>query len=141
MEEGFSHGFAPIILGRPLLKTARTKIDVHASTLSMEFNDIMVRFNILDAMKHPSEDHFIFHVDIIDHAVDGLISYVHSLHALKYSFVSELSEFAGINVLDSDSNSDAEYDVDNVEFAKFDSLGVVPIDFDVIQSDCTNHVT
>jgi len=141
MEEGFSHGSTPIILGRPFLKTARTKIDVHACTLSMEFDDIIVCFNILDAMKHPSEDHFIFHVDIIDHAVDGLISYVHSLHALKYSFVSELSEFAGINVLDSDSNSDAEYDVDNVEFAKFDSLGVVPIDFDVIQSDCTNHVT
>jgi len=42
MEEGFSHGSAPIILGRPFLKTARTKIDVHAGTLSMEFDDIVV---------------------------------------------------------------------------------------------------
>jgi len=42
MEEGFSHGFAPIILGRPFLKIARTKIDVHAGTLSMEFDDIVV---------------------------------------------------------------------------------------------------
>ena len=41
MEEGFSHGSAPIILGRPFLKTARTKIDVHAITLSMEFDDIV----------------------------------------------------------------------------------------------------
>jgi len=40
----------------------------------------------------------------------------------------ELSEFAYIDVLDSDT----EYDVDNVEFAEFDSLCVVPIDFDVI---------
>jgi len=94
MEEGFSRGSAPIILGRPFLKTARTKIDVHAGTLSMEFDDIVVRFNILDAMKHPSKDHSVFHVDIIDDAVDGLISDFHSLHALKHSSMSELSEFA-----------------------------------------------
>ena len=135
MEEGFSHGSAPIILGRPFLKTARTKIDVHAGTLSMEFDDIVVRFNILDAMKHPSEDHSVFHVDIIDDVVDGLISDFHSLHALKHSSMSELSEFACIGV-DCDSYSDfnSDFDVDS------DSLGVVPCDVDVIQSDCTNHV-
>jgi len=141
MEEGFSHGSAPIILGTPFSKTARTKIDVHAGTLSMEFDDIVVRFNILDAMKHRSEDHSVFHVDIIDDVVDGLISDFHSLHALKHSFVSELSEFACIDVFESDSDSDdAEYDVDNVESTEFDSLDVVPIDFDVIQSGCTNHL-
>jgi len=135
MEEGFSHGSAPISLGRPFLKTARTKIDVHAGTLSMEFDDIIMRFNILDATKHPSEDHSVFHVDIIDDVVDGLNS---DFHALKHSSVSELSKFACIDVLD----SDADYDVDDVEFelAEFDSLGVVPYDFNVIQSDCTNHV-
>ena len=136
MEEGFSHGSAPIILGRPFVKTARTKIDVHASTLSMEFNDIVVRFNILDAMKHPSKDHSVFHVDIIDNAVDGLISDFHSLHALKHSSVSELSEFACIDVLDSNS----DFDSDDVEFTEFEFLDVVPIDFDVIQSGCTNHI-
>ena len=52
--------------------------------MSMEFDDIVVRFNILDAMKHPSKDHSIFHVDIIDDTVDGLISYFHSLHALIF---------------------------------------------------------
>ena len=45
MEEEFSHGSAPIIFGKLFLKTTRTKIDVHASTLSMEFYDIVVRFN------------------------------------------------------------------------------------------------
>ena len=90
-------------------------------------------------MKHPSEDHSVLHVDIIDDVVDGLISDFHSLHALKHSSVSELSEFACIDVLDSDSD-DAEYDVDNVQSIEFDSLDVVPIDFDVIRSDCTNHV-
>jgi len=73
MEEGFSHGSAPIILGRLFLKMVRTKIDVNAGTLSMEFDDIVVRFNILDAMKHPFEDHSVFHIDIIDDVVDGHI--------------------------------------------------------------------
>ena len=55
--------------------------------------------------------------------------------------MSELSEFACIDVLDSDSDSDdAQYDEDNVECTEFDSLDVVPIHFDVIQSGCTNHV-
>ena len=70
MEEGFSRGSVPIILGRPFMKTARTKIDVYASTLSMEFGDIVVHFNIHDAMKHPSEDHSIFRTEILDQIVD-----------------------------------------------------------------------
>jgi len=110
MEEGFSHGSALIILGRPFLKTARTNIDVHAVTLSMEFDDIVVCFNILDAMKHPFEDHSSFHVDIIDDVVDGHISDFHPLHCMKYAFVSELSKFACIDV---DSNSYYNYDYDS----------------------------
>ena len=141
MEKGFSHGSAPIILSIPFLKTARTKIDVHAGTLSMEFDDIVVRFHILHAMKHPSEDHSIFHVDIIDHAVDGYGYDFHPLHCMKYASVSEFSEFACIGVdCDSYYDFDSEYDVANVESAEFDSLDVVPINFDVIQLDCTNHV-
>ena len=30
--------FAPILLGRPFLKTAKAKIDVHCGILIMEFN-------------------------------------------------------------------------------------------------------
>ena len=60
MEEGFSHGSVPIILGRPFMKTARTKIDVYAGTLSMEFGDIVVHFNIHNAIKNRSQDHSVF---------------------------------------------------------------------------------
>jgi len=65
MEKGFSRGSILIILGRPFMKTVRTKIDVYVGTLSMEFGDI-VHFNILDAMKHPSKDHFVFRAEILD---------------------------------------------------------------------------
>ena len=36
----------------------------------MEFGDIVVHFNILYAMKHPSQDHFVFHTEIIDQIID-----------------------------------------------------------------------
>jgi len=121
-----------------IFKDRRTKIDVHLGTLSMEFDDIVMRFNILDAMKHPSKDHYVFHVDIIDDVVNRLEE-LHFLNALKHSSISELSEFACI---DSDCESNSDYDVDDdAEFVEFDSLGDVPTDFDVIQSECTNNVT
>ena len=86
MEEGFSNGSIPIILGRPFMKIARTKIDVYAGTLSMEFGDITVHFNILDVMKHPSEDLYVFRVEIIDHIVDEYMTDLHSnLHVYHSS--------------------------------------------------------
>ncbi|XP_042415270.1 uncharacterized protein LOC122004449 [Zingiber officinale] len=55
---------SPLILGRPFLKTARTKIDVHAGTLSKEIGDTAVQFGIFEAMKYPREDHSILSLDI-----------------------------------------------------------------------------
>ncbi|RDY14184.1 hypothetical protein CR513_00773, partial [Mucuna pruriens] len=50
--------------------TARTKIDVHAGMLSMEFGDTLVHFNIFEDMKHPNEDHSLFGVALIDELVE-----------------------------------------------------------------------
>ena len=51
----------------------------------MEFGDITVHFNILDAMKYPSEDLSVFRAEIIDHVVDeymsGLYSNLHACHS------------------------------------------------------------
>ncbi|RDX83351.1 hypothetical protein CR513_35731, partial [Mucuna pruriens] len=59
-----------LFLGRPFLMTARTEIDVYAETLSMEFGDTLVHFNIFEAMKHPTKDHSLFGVDLIDELVE-----------------------------------------------------------------------
>ncbi|RDX84900.1 hypothetical protein CR513_33982, partial [Mucuna pruriens] len=59
-----------LILGRPFLMTARTKIDVYAGTLSMEFGDNLVQFNIFKAMKHPLEDHSLCNIDMIEELVE-----------------------------------------------------------------------
>jgi len=68
--EDSNSGATTIILDRPFLKTTGTKIDVHASTLIMEFGDSLVQFNILNVMKRPVEDHFVYHLDILDDIVD-----------------------------------------------------------------------
>ncbi|RDY06033.1 hypothetical protein CR513_10053, partial [Mucuna pruriens] len=68
MEDEKSGKGSTLILGQPLLITGRTKIDVHVGTLSMEFGDYLVQFNIFEAMKHPTKDHSLFG-NIIDELV------------------------------------------------------------------------
>ena len=55
-----------ILLGRPFLKTSKTKIDVHSGTLTMEFDGEIVKFNIYDAMKFPDDNNPIDSIDVID---------------------------------------------------------------------------
>ncbi|RDX84051.1 hypothetical protein CR513_34959, partial [Mucuna pruriens] len=58
--------------------TARTKIDVHVRTLSMEFGDTLLQFNIFEAMKHPTEDHSLLGIDLIDELLDPKASNANS---------------------------------------------------------------
>ncbi|CAN6677388.1 unnamed protein product [Malus baccata var. baccata] len=56
----------PILLGRPFMKTARTKIDVFKGTLTMEFDREIINFNISEAIKFPKDDHSYFSIDTFD---------------------------------------------------------------------------
>ncbi|CAN6541991.1 unnamed protein product [Malus baccata var. baccata] len=56
----------PILLRRPFMKTARTKIDVFKGTLTMEFDGEIINFNISEAMKFPKDDHSCFFIDVLD---------------------------------------------------------------------------
>ncbi|RDX84922.1 hypothetical protein CR513_33955, partial [Mucuna pruriens] len=70
MEDETSKKESTLILGRPFLMIVRTKINVHVGTLSMEFGDTLVQFNIFEAMKHPIEDHSLFGIDVIEELVE-----------------------------------------------------------------------
>ena len=70
MEDKTSEKGSTLILGRPFLVTARTKIGLHVGTLSMEFGDTLVQFNIFETMKHPTEDHSLFGIYLIDELVE-----------------------------------------------------------------------
>ncbi|KAJ9141273.1 hypothetical protein P3X46_031823 [Hevea brasiliensis] len=65
---------ALILFGKPFLKTAKTKINVDDGTLTMEFDGETVKFNIFDAMKYPTDDHFVFSIDVVDTFVQDFFS-------------------------------------------------------------------
>ncbi|CAN6721052.1 unnamed protein product [Malus baccata var. baccata] len=66
MDESDHAPSLPILLGRPFMKTAWTKIDVFNGTLTMEFDGEVINFNLSDSMKYPSDNHSCFAVDVID---------------------------------------------------------------------------
>ncbi|KAB2606299.1 S ribonuclease [Pyrus ussuriensis x Pyrus communis] len=66
MEDSSHAPSLPILLGRPFMKTARTKIDVYTGTLTMEFDGDIIHFNLSETIKHPIEDHSCFAIDIVD---------------------------------------------------------------------------
>ncbi|XP_070682337.1 uncharacterized protein [Malus domestica] len=66
MEDSSHASSLPILLGRPFMKTARTKIDVFMGTLTMEFDGDIIRFNLSETIKYPIEDHSCFAIDIVD---------------------------------------------------------------------------
>ncbi|XP_070676463.1 uncharacterized protein [Malus domestica] len=55
-----------ILIGRPFMKTARTKIDVFKETLTMEFDGGIIDFNISEAIKFPKDAHSCFSIDVFD---------------------------------------------------------------------------
>ncbi|XP_074592482.1 LOW QUALITY PROTEIN: uncharacterized protein LOC141848351 [Curcuma longa] len=113
MEGDYLASRSPLILGRPFLKTARTKIDVHAGTLSMEVGDTVVRFSILDAMKHPREDHSVLSLDISD----------------------EMDYMDFFSQMGSDCSEIDSGDVLTTDFADFTDLGVDDISDGLFQRD------
>ncbi|RDX75208.1 hypothetical protein CR513_44938, partial [Mucuna pruriens] len=131
MEDEASEKESTLILGRPFLMTARTKIDVHAGTLSMEFGDTLVQFNIFEAMKHPIEDHSLFGIDMIEELVEEYFQ--------LDSCSEEVEDFAGI--AESSSCSKADYD-EVQEFSDFegDYSDVADLAFETELTEFLNQV-
>ncbi|XP_038887084.1 uncharacterized protein LOC120077260 [Benincasa hispida] len=55
MDEISTPSSSTILLGRPFMKTAKTKIDVDKGCLSIKSDGKVISFNIYDAMKFPEE--------------------------------------------------------------------------------------
>ena len=67
----------PILLGRPFLKTARTKIDVHEGTLTMEFDGEVIKFNIFDTMRFPADVNYVYALDVTDELSQDIYDLYH----------------------------------------------------------------
>ncbi|CAM8890495.1 unnamed protein product [Rhodiola kirilowii] len=69
MEHSSPTDHAPILLGRPFLKTSKMKIDCDTGTLTMEVEDERISFDIFRAMKHPTEYEAVHPLDTLDDLV------------------------------------------------------------------------
>ncbi|XP_071924694.1 uncharacterized protein [Coffea arabica] len=78
MDDDHSHDPSPLLLGRPFMSTAQTKININKGTLSMEFDGKIMHFNIFDIMKYLSNSNFslVFSVSAIDLAVQEVFKTV-----------------------------------------------------------------
>ncbi|XP_062006036.1 uncharacterized protein LOC133723235 [Rosa rugosa] len=57
----------PFLLGRPFMRTARTKIDVFNGSLTMEFDGEVISFNVFEVMRYPlSNDYSVSTTDLLD---------------------------------------------------------------------------
>ncbi|XP_040940184.1 uncharacterized protein [Gossypium hirsutum] len=70
IEEDNTLGSSDILLGRPFLSTANTKIDVRNGTLTIDFDEEIVKFNVYGTISHPSEVLNVNRVDIINSSVE-----------------------------------------------------------------------
>ncbi|XP_062103883.1 uncharacterized protein LOC133815004 [Humulus lupulus] len=73
MEDDSVPFYTLVLLGRPFLKTDRAEIDVHEGTLTMEFDGKVIRFNIFEAMRYPSDVHSVSSIDILDSLLQRIL--------------------------------------------------------------------
>ncbi|CAM9000071.1 unnamed protein product [Rhodiola kirilowii] len=74
MENGGPTDHAPILLGRPFLKTSKMKIDCGSGMLSMEVEGEVFSFDIFRAMKHPMEFEEVHALDALDDQIQEVQS-------------------------------------------------------------------
>ncbi|XP_004289020.1 PREDICTED: uncharacterized protein LOC101300186 [Fragaria vesca subsp. vesca] len=65
----------PILLGRPFMRTARTKIDVYLGELTFEIDGDIISYNVFDAMRYPLPELFrdFFSIDVVDDLADEYV--------------------------------------------------------------------
>ncbi|XP_023728204.1 uncharacterized protein LOC111875909 [Lactuca sativa] len=63
-----------VLLGRPFLKTSKTKIDIYNGTLSMEFDVQVININVHEAKKVPCEVQSLNFVNLIEPSTKKVLS-------------------------------------------------------------------
>ncbi|RDX70766.1 hypothetical protein CR513_49957, partial [Mucuna pruriens] len=136
MEDETSGKESTLILDRPFVMTARTKIDVHVGMLSMEFGDTLVEFNIFEAMKHPTEDHSFLGIDLFDEIVEEY-SQLNSSSEDIGKFVGSTDEISCLGSVDEGTDYEEVHDLPNSEDNHSD---IVDLDFEIELSELLNQV-
>ena len=65
MEDSVHSSPLPLLLGRPFMKTAQTKIDVAKGALTMEFGGDMIKFNVSESVENSNDVRSCFVIEEI----------------------------------------------------------------------------
>ena len=82
----------PIILGRPFLATGRAMIDIQRGELKLRVQEDEVKFNVFEAVRHPTESDTCFIVETVEAIVSNQSGLINPLEA---SLVQSDSEKLG----------------------------------------------
>ncbi|RDY10015.1 hypothetical protein CR513_05521, partial [Mucuna pruriens] len=126
MEDKTSGKGSTLILGQPFLMTTRTKIDVHVGTLSMKFGDTLVQFNIFEAMKHPTEDHSLFGIDLIDELVEEYFQLDSNSEEIS-NLAEDIESIDCFGSLTEESNYDEMWEVHNLSNSEDDNIDLADL--------------
>ena len=66
MDDNTSLAPSPILLGRPFLKTSKTKIDVDKGKLTMEFDGEIIEFDVFKEIQNPIENQSVSSINMIN---------------------------------------------------------------------------
>ncbi|RDY14410.1 hypothetical protein CR513_00514, partial [Mucuna pruriens] len=120
MEDETSGKGSTLILGRPFLMTAKTKIDVHAGMLSMEFSDTLVH------NEAPTEDHSLFGIDLIDELVEEYFQLDSSSEDME-DFAENIDITSCLGFITEEADYEEEHDLPNFEDSNDD---IADLDFE-----------
>ncbi|RDX73569.1 hypothetical protein CR513_46808, partial [Mucuna pruriens] len=138
MEDELGKG-STLILGRPFLVTARTKIDVHVETLSIEFGNNLVQFNIFEAMRHPTKDPSLFGINVIDELVAEYMQ-LETDSAEFSNFAEDIDVIGYLGSVTDESNYDELLEVQDLFDFEDDIVDLANLDLNSEFTDSTHQV-
>ncbi|KAI5447937.1 hypothetical protein KIW84_015399 [Lathyrus oleraceus] len=84
---------APLILGRPFMKTARMMIDVDDGLMKVRVQNEEVTFDLFEAMKHSKDRNDSFRIDVIEDAIMEVSKHIHEISPMELALDDSLEVF------------------------------------------------
>ncbi|RDY00067.1 hypothetical protein CR513_16805, partial [Mucuna pruriens] len=120
LEDETSGKGATLILGRPFLMTARKRL------MCMSGHSQWNLFNIFEAMKHPTEDHSLFGIDMIDELVEECFQLDTSRKDIS-NFVGDTKLFDCLGSIIDEADHDESREVHDLSNSKDDNTSLVDL--------------
>ncbi|KAH6781864.1 hypothetical protein C2S51_007157 [Perilla frutescens var. frutescens] len=86
-----------LVLGRPFMKTARTKINIDEGTLTCELNGQIVVFNIYEAMKYPRNPESVHLVNHCYAQSQAILGRMNNQEPLEWALQTGLTDYDAFN--------------------------------------------